>query len=638
MKQAGYINFLTDPDNKKLPYLQLVLLICVIILSFPSLIIHTYGVDLSWYIGLHRAAHEGLIYGRDIVFTYGPLGFLTVPLVLYKNLWIYSALYTLAIYALTLFGCSLYLRKMNANLIKTVILAIIFTLVCRSFLPGRDFELLFCVFVFSVLYTLGKRSLIPLLGLAFFYSILPFTKFSAAMAGGITGVVFSCILIRNKRSKEAVIFLVACLISFGVLGLLLLGSLKAIFVYLYNCWQVSSGFNDAMGLDGSKTDIGLAVFAWVLYICLFCYCAIKKKRQDLSYLALGFGVLFLSFKQGFVRHDLHVLHFYCMWLMVLGLYILKPFIDAKIIRYAVLLFVFIMLFQYCGKIFSFRNSYICSSAADKIKNLQLSSNLFRGIGVEEQAAALKTWLVQYYHLKTETVEMLSNHTMDVFPYDIAIAEAYGLKWHPRPVFQSYSAYTEYLDLLNAKYISSDSGPEYILYAPNTIDGRYAIFDEPATFRTLLQKYEICAQDGDFVVLRKNPSANTGTEEYISTKTVNFDQIIPLPQVGDGLLFAKIRIEHNLPGLVRKFMFKPPNVYIAFLNKEELMDGRPRRLVFSNAMNGLFVSQYVADQNDLLRIWKGDIKKNLTGIALWTEHPAFFKDKITVQFFKIPAKK
>ena len=638
-KQVDSVDFLTDSDNKALPYFQVVLLICVIILTFPSLIIDaSSNIDLSWFIGLHKATNEGLIYGRDIVFTYGPLGFLTVPVFVNKNLWAYSAVYTLAVYALTLFGCSLYLRKMKANLVKTVIFAVIFVVVCGGLFPGRDFELLLSVFIFSYLYTLGKRGLILLLGLAFLYSILPFIKFSAALAGGIVGVAFLCVLIRDKRGKKAVIFLIAYLAAFITLGLLLFRSPKAILMYLYGCWQITSGYNDAMGVNGSKTDLLFVVFAWILYIGLFCYCAFKKKRQDLIYLALGFGVLFLSFKTGFVRQDLHVFYFYSMWLSVFGLYFLRPFADAKIIGYTVLLFIFAMLYQGGMEIFSFQNPYTYNSVANKLRNLRLSFNLFRGIGAEERMAMAKTQLSSFYNLKTETVRMLSGHTMDVFPYDIAITEVYGFKWHPRPVFQSYSAYTEYLDLLNAKHFSSDAGPQYILYALGTIDKRYAIFDEPATFRTLLQEYKPCAQDGAFLVLEKNPPAGAGTEEYISTEATGFGQTIPLPRLDNELLFAKVHVEYNLLGLGRKFLFKPPNVYIAFFNERLLIGGRPWRLVFPNATNGLFISQYVADQNDLLEIWKGDTRQDITGIVLLTEHPAFFKDKITVQFFKMPIKK
>ena len=37
-------------------------------------------LDGAWEIGLRQALHDGLDYGPDVLFTYGPLGFLREPL------------------------------------------------------------------------------------------------------------------------------------------------------------------------------------------------------------------------------------------------------------------------------------------------------------------------------------------------------------------------------------------------------------------------------------------------------------------------------------------------------------------------------------------------------------------------------
>ena len=329
-----------------------------------------------------------------------------------------------------------------------------------------------------------------------------------------------------------------------------------------------------------------------------------------------------------------------MWLAVFGLFFLRSFADAKIIGYFVLMFIAVMLYQSSVNMSLFLNIYTPDKTADKLRNLHLSFNLLRGIGTEEQTAKVKTEISKYLFLTPGTVQTLSGHTMDVFPSDVAITEVYGFKWDPRPVFQSYLAYTEYLDSLNAKHFSSDSAPEYVLYALDSPDFRYAIFDEPATFRMLLQKYKPCAVDGEFIVLRKNPSADTDKEEYISTETGKFGKIIPLPQSKSKgrPLFAKIHVEYNLLGFVSKLLYKPPDIYLVFLNNEEIIDKSLYRFLFSNAMDGLLVSRYVENQNDLLELWQGNTQQNITGIALNTKRPAFFKDKITVQFFTMPITK
>ncbi len=491
-------------------------------------------------------------------------------------------------------------------------------------------------------YIISKRNLIWLLSLAFFYSILPFIKFSSVAGGGITAAVFIFILILNKRRNEAVVFPAASFISFCILGLLLIGSPKAIYTYIYGCLQIANGYNDAMGVTGTQNSaytLVSAVFSWIYYIGLLFYCALRKRRDNLIFLVLSFGVLFLNFKLGFVRKDHeHTVFFYSMWMAVFILFFLKSSAAAKVIRYSVLIFIAAMLCQSFPKVSSFINLYAPLDAANKMKNLQLSFNLSRGIGAEEQIANTKKQLAQYLPLAPFTVNYLSGHTMDVFPWDIGIVEAYGFNWTPRPVFQSYSAYTPYLDSLNAKHFSSDSSPQYIIYAYNIINRRYQIFDEPATFRTLLQKYKPVGVDGDYIVLSKTPSANIGKEVYVSTEVKKFKQIIPVPQLSEGLVFAKIRIEHNILGEIARLFYKPPNVYFTFFKNRKYINNRMYRFIYNNATDGVLVSGHIKNQDDLLKLWKGDIQRDIDGISFYTPHQAFYKNKITVEFFTItPAK-
>ena len=59
------------------------------VLTLPSLVTRpSVGVDPSWELGLHLARDRGFVVGRDIVFNYGPWGFLNLPLTLTPSLWL----------------------------------------------------------------------------------------------------------------------------------------------------------------------------------------------------------------------------------------------------------------------------------------------------------------------------------------------------------------------------------------------------------------------------------------------------------------------------------------------------------------------------------------------------------------------
>lgn len=146
-----------------------------------------------------------------------------------------------------------------------------------------------------------------------------------------------------------------------------------------------------------------------------------------------------------------------------------------------------------------------------------------------------------------------------------------------------------------------------------------------------------ALDRNFIVLHKKDTADATTEEYTGTEIVKFGETISPPKCSDGLLFAKIHIEHNLPGLVRKMLYRSPNVYVTLFNNDKVIGTREQKFIFSNAANGLFISQYISDQNSLLEVWKGSIRQDITSIVFQTKHSEFFKDKITVEFFKITKK-
>ncbi|MGA2916363.1 MAG: hypothetical protein ABSE89_10090 [Sedimentisphaerales bacterium] len=144
-------------------------------------------------------------------------------------------------------------------------------------------------------------------------------------------------------------------------------------------------------------------------------------------------------------------------------------------------------------------------------------------------------------------------------------------------------------------------------------------------------------DANFIVLRKKSSAGTDEGKEI-TVVAKFKQIIHLPELNNELLFAKIYIENNLLGLARKLLFKPPlDTYVAFFVPDKnKFQAYP--LVCPNARNGIFISKIVEDQNDLLEVWKGDFRQDITGLMVFTYYPKMFKDRITIRFFKMPAKK
>lgn len=87
--------------------------------------------------------------------------------------------------------------------------------------------------------------------------------------------------------------------------------------------------------------------------------------------------------------------------------------------------------------------------------------------------------------------------------------------------QSYSAYTPYLDGLNASKYSSESGPQFVIFANHCVDRRYCFFDEAQTKNVLLSHFEVADRGDDMILLAKRPQPLTSTIVPLKDGRINF---------------------------------------------------------------------------------------------------------------------
>jgi hypothetical protein len=189
-------------------------------------------------------------------------------------------------------------------------------------------------------------------------------------------------------------------------------------------------------------------------------------------------------------------------------------------------------------------------------------------------------------------------------------------------------------MLNSQHFESVDAPEFLLYAFGSIDGRYPLFDEPATFRTILRNYKPVFIDGKFIILRRADTRNwppSKTVSVLDTET-EFGKPISVPKIKNGYLFAKIYMEYNLLGKIAKLIYKPPIVGVGLLADGSVFG---HRFIFSTARNGIFLSQYIHGVRDLAAVWNGKPNNNLDAIVIFTQNQHFYDKHIRVEFFEVP---
>jgi hypothetical protein len=134
------------------------------------------------------------------------------------------------------------------------------------------------------------------------------------------------------------------------------------------------------------------------------------------------------------------------------------------------------------------------------------------------------------------------------------------RWHPRPVFQSYAAYTPALDRLNADFIESQRAADFVLLDFTAANGRHPILDTPLSFRALFDRYDLRLSQGGYLVLQHRPASRCGAPVAVSSAVARWDQEVTVPQAS-GILLMAAHVQPGIWGAAINLLFRPAPVFM-----------------------------------------------------------------------------
>lgn len=118
-------------------------------------------------------------------------------------------------------------------------------------------------------------------------------------------------------------------------------------------------------------------------------------------------------------------------------------------------------------------------------------------------------------------------SVDIYPTDINCVLAHGMAWKPRPVFQSYSAYTPGLQMLNRAHIAGADAPDHLFVDVKPIDGRLPVLEEGNAWPCLAQRYRPAgAMQGDFLPLTRT-AGDCGTTRETGSQAARLGEPVTL---------------------------------------------------------------------------------------------------------------
>jgi hypothetical protein len=393
------------------------------------------------------------------------------------------------------------------------------------------------------------------------------TKITALALGSITVCAAAVDLVLRGRRLLGLGLVLSLVAGFLAGGAFLGQKVSNLPAFLAGGFGIAAGYNGAMGLEATPGALagGLLTLFAALGAAMMRYRVQEKgdpmerwrQRLVFSWLVL---LLFIAWKHGFVRADPHHAIFFLGFAPVLALVLgalpwptpaKNPWpeqLAGACCLCAVITLQSLLYPEFLHLDKPFRQ--VAANAATLVWPGEYHARMEHSLKLERQRAALP-----------RLREMVGQAPVDVFGNYQAYAVFNELNYHPRPVFQSYSAYTAPLMRLNERFYRSTSAPEFILAKLGTIDGRLPVLEDALAFRYALRNYEPKGDESGFLLL-KSKSSVTPELTLLREGTVRIGEPIDLKPYGQSDIWLEIDLQATVAGRLRQFFYQPSPVWLS----------------------------------------------------------------------------
>jgi hypothetical protein len=510
--------------------------------------VSTAGYDYSWITALHVAAHQGLHWGSQLDYTYGPLGYLTVGNLIYDRTGIPA---DIAIAALYIGLLAVIARAACGRLGLVLGGLLVFVLARIAASPIDPVELLAPLLVALAIGLLRRRpaewSTWPLLGICALAAFVGLDKLSEAPLGLAVVVLLAIVAAAEpglepvRRIRAAGTVLGAYLGALILLWLLAGQSVFDLPDYARNGWAIITGYDSQALVDPTQHW----QYKWVaisgviaLGVALWRDWGLPWIRKA-AILLLWLLFLSVSFRHAYVREapGKGVLYFGLAALLAAAVLIGRGRQRLGLIACLLPL----GLVWYLGS-WNVQNLFTVSTAgfANNV-NLMLSPGE-RHAAQEKAAQTLQA----SYGFSPELISRLTGQTVHFDPWEATIAYAYPqFRWDPAPIFQDYNAYTSRLDDVNAGFLASRRAPRYILRENQAPDQRDPRFESPGYVLTMMCRYRQVLLSGAWQLLERGGN-RCGSATMVSSERVRYDQPAAAPPPEKNAIIVATFTDFSVP--------------------------------------------------------------------------------------------
>ena len=568
----------------------------------------TASLDQSWIAVIAWAAKKPLQFGRDIIFTNGPLGYVLYPTNLALIYWPAFAL-KLAINSLLV--AMLFILSETLHLLRRV--ALILTALVATYHNSQTSYVLMVVLAGWQIFAAPRPRRILQIASVGFLAVALLMK-GTLLFLALFVVIEGWVVLAWRRKWNALAFTFAGFVT-AFLGSWLLArqNFSNIPRYFATSWNLMQGYGEAMSIPPQATILaaGLTIMAFMSAQIVSALVHHPHERSA-WFISLALMVaLFLVWRMSFTRADIHTvqLSFYGIP-AVLALPMLFRDGPCRIppkIDYATLIVVLV-----CGGYVIHQATHFTPVLAYREAQHRLASTFvalvspaqtYRKVVAASETEARNLALPQIRNA-------VGRSTVDVFGYEQAVAIANNLNYTPRPGIQSYCATTARLIKANAAFYRSARAPQYAICKLQTIDGHIPALDDAEALLILLADYEPVLAENRYTLLRRIEKPARVDIEPIRSGEAGFNESIPVPE---GIVWCRLHLRPTLLGRLAAFVYQLPPVTVTVQPAKDTP--ATYRLIREPAAEGFLLNPFLTSDRTTVDFQDRKIGEAIEAVAI-----------------------
>jgi hypothetical protein len=578
-------------------------------------------LDSSWQVGLSLSQRLDLPMGSRLFFPYGPYGYLTVNTPFFISQWLEAVAAGLVVHvALVALVCLLLVRRRAGPVLWVAVTAAVLIGLPSFAGPDTEGQLVAVLLAYLAVDVAQRRASVASAALCgVMLALLLLMKATAVpLVAGVLVIGIGA-LVLGRRLRATVALLTAFVVAGAVLWFAAGLHVGDVAHYLHAALEFGSGYSGAMYFMGLTPGIILGGAVIVIVGALGVGLLVRRRHSDGLWMLLTAVALFPLFKDSFVRDGpvRDEIYFGVAAILAgLSLVVVAPALRSWLSRRQALPAGLLVACLLLGACWRATDLSVVGGAGDRLASY---GNAVRAVVQNDarhslQAAPLQSAQAYYAGTISALPPFPAGATVDVMPWDVGLMyEDSRLHWDPRPILQSYQAYTSWLDEQDAGFLLGGGAPDFIIYSYLTVDDRYAAFDEPATFRALLENYGVVKTIGSStVVLQRLPRAFAARETVDGTTCAALGTAITIPQHAGVLTFAHVDLTRSLVGSALDILAKAPEARVTL---STVAGSSGHRLVQAVAADGLYVSSLLTSTPDMAAAMAGTGGVPLTSLAV-----------------------